>query len=101
MLDKIPPTPRNAPRPLPVMELAKWPPDDDDAGALPPAGGGGGIPAGGGYSGGGDGDFKKGRFAPIAVLVGIVAVAGLAGFLLLGAKKDAEKLTVEQAQDLK
>ncbi|HEX6763916.1 MAG TPA: HEAT repeat domain-containing protein, partial [Polyangiaceae bacterium] len=62
-----------------------------------------GIPAGGGYGGygGGDGDFKTGRFKPIAILVGIVAVLGFAGFMFLGAKKDAERLTIEQGEEKK
>ncbi|MDX2055902.1 MAG: HEAT repeat domain-containing protein [Polyangiaceae bacterium] len=78
------------------MTMAKWPPDDS-AGA--PAGSG--IPAGGGFGGGGfdggDGNFKKGRFAPVAILVGVLAVAGFAAFMLLGAKQDAKRLTVEES----
>jgi len=46
----------------------------------------------------GDGNFKKGRFNPFIILVGLVAVIGLALFLFIGLKQDAEKLTVEQAQ---
>ena len=46
----------------------------------------------------GDGNFKKGRFNPIAIIVGILVVAGLAAFLTIGLKQDAEKLTVEQAE---
>ena len=87
------------PPPLPPerVELAKWPPDDNDIPAGPP---GGFVPAGGGY-GGGDGNFKRGRFAPVAILVGVLAVAGLVVFLLIGAKQESEKLTIEQAEDQK
>lgn len=90
------PIPRNRPRPIPGADFAKWPPDDD----LPAGPPGGGIPAGGGYGGygGGDGDFKKGRFNPVAILVGVLAVAGLGAFLAFGMKQDAERLTVEQAE---
>jgi HEAT repeat protein len=86
---------------LPRVEAAKWPPDDDDA-AVPPAPSGG-VPAGGGYGGygGGDGDFKKGRFSPIAILVGVLAVAGLATFLMIGAKQESEKLSIEQGEEKK
>jgi HEAT repeat protein len=90
------PTPRP---PLPHHDLAKWPPDDDDIPAAPP-GPSGGVPAGGGF-GGGNGDFKKGRFNPIAILVGILAIAGLGIFLAIGAKQEQQRLTVEQAEDIK
>lgn len=88
-----------APRPRPpVVDLAKWPPDDDVP-AGPP---GGGMPMGGGGSfNGGDGDFKKNRFNPVAVLVGVLAVAGLGAFLAFGMKSDAERLTIEQAEQQK
>ena len=75
MLDPNLPHSTPAPKPplLPLVNAAKWPPDDDDVpGAPMPPGGGGFAP--GGY-GGGDGDFKKGRFAPVAILVGVLAVA--------------------------
>ncbi len=89
--------PASAPRPpLPQVDLAKWPPDDDGP-AIP-------APPGGGFPGSydmGDGNFKKGRFNPVVILVGILAVAGLAAFLLIGFKQDAEKLTVEQGEERK
>jgi len=85
---------RNPHQPSPRVDFAKWPPDDDLPGA--PAGGGG-VPAGGGYDSG-DGNFKKGRTAPIAILIGLLAVGGLGAFLALGAKQDAAKLTVEQGE---
>jgi HEAT repeat protein len=49
----------------------------------------------------GDGNFKRGRFKPIAVIVGLVAVLGAALFVLLGVTQEAEKLTVEQAMQEK
>ncbi len=79
------------------VTMAKWPPDDDG----PSAPAGSGIPAGGGFGGGGfdsgDGNFKKGRFNPVVILVGVLAVAGFAAFMLLGAKQEAKRLTVEEA----
>lgn len=83
--------------PPPMVHAAKWPPDDDgDApGALPP---GGGAP---GSFDMGDGNFKKGRFKPIAVIVGLLAVIGAGAFLFIGAQQEAEKLTVEQAMEQK
>lgn len=85
---------RNPNPPPPRVDFAKWPPDDDRPGA-PPAGGG--VPAGGGF-GSDDGNFKKGRTAPIAILVGVLAVGGLGAFLALGAKQEAAKLTIEQGE---
>ncbi len=87
-------TPARNPNPSPRVDFAKWPPDDGMPGI--PAGGGG-VPAGGGYDSG-DGNFKKGRTAPIAILIGVLAVGGLGAFLALGAKQDAAKLTVEQGE---
>ncbi len=49
----------------------------------------------------GDGNFKKGRFNPFVILVGFVAVIGLGLFLFIGVKQDAERLTVEQAEEHK
>jgi len=85
---------RNPNPKTPLVNFAKWPPDDDGP-AMPM--GGGGVPAGGGYDSG-DGNFKKGRTAPIAILIGVLAVGGLGAFLALGAKQDAAKLTVEQGE---
>jgi hypothetical protein len=85
---------RNPKQPPPRLDFAKWPPDDDMPGA---PSGGGGVPAGGGYDSG-DGNFKKGRTAPIAILIGVLALGGLGAFLALGAKQDAAKLTVEQGE---
>ncbi|HEY6728510.1 MAG TPA: hypothetical protein VI197_31080, partial [Polyangiaceae bacterium] len=97
MLDVNYPQPTANPVP-PRMDLAKFPPDDFDAG--PP----GGFPPGGGVPAGfdpGGGDFKKGRFNPWVIIIGLLAAGGLAAFLLLGAKQEAERLTVEQAQEEK
>jgi HEAT repeat protein len=93
------PAPTHVPTALPHVDLAKWPPDDDLPGAPPNPG----IPAGGGFGGygGGDGDFKKGRFNPAVIVVGLLMVLGAAAFLFIGAKKDAERLTVEQGEQIK
>ena len=98
MLDSNSPNLSPAPNrpPLPVVNLAKWPPDDDDLGA--PRAPGGGVPAG---FDSGDGNFKKGRFAPMAILVGLLAVGGFAAFMLIGGKQEAEKLTIEQGEETK
>lgn len=88
---------------LPQVRAAKWPPDDDDAGgAAPGAPAGGGLPSGGG--GGfdsGDGNFKKGAIRPVAILVGILAVAGLGAFLAIGMKQESTKIPVEKAEQMK
>ena len=94
-LSNLPEVPRPQP-PIGHVDLAKWPPDDDDdmPGAPPP---GGGAPAGGGFDSG-DGNFKKGRFNPIAIIIGILVVVGGIAFLAIGVKQDAKKLTIEQAE---
>jgi HEAT repeat protein len=81
--------------PLPEVQFAKWPPDDDLPGAPPSPGG---IPAG---FDSGDGNFKKGRFAPLAIAIGVLAVAGFAAFMLIGGKQEADKLTIEQGEETK
>jgi HEAT repeat protein len=85
---------RNPNPPPPRVDFAKWPPDDGVPGGLPA---GGGVPAGGGY-GSDDGNFKKGRTAPIAILIGVLAVGGLGAFLAMGAKQEATRLSVEQGE---
>lgn len=89
--------PASAPRPpFPQVQAAKWPPDDDGP-AVPPA-------PSGGFPGSfdiGDGNFKKGRFNPVVILIGVLAVVGLAVFLFIGFKQDAEKLTIEEAEQRK
>lgn len=93
--------PTTAPPPS-VIRAAKWPPDDDDLPAGPP---GGGVPAGGGggddFIGPGEGDFKSGRFKPIAALVFIAVLIGGGLFFFLGVKQSAEELSVEQAMERK
>lgn len=85
-----------APPPIGRVDLAKWPPDDGDAPAAPPPAGGG-APGGGSFDPG-DGNFKKGRFNPLTILVGVLALVGLVVFVAIGLKKDAEKLTVPEAE---
>lgn len=88
---------------LPQVRAAKWPPDDDDA-----AGPGPGAPAGGGLPGGGgggfdsgDGNFKKGAIRPVAILIGVLAVAGLGAFIAIGMKQESTKIPVEKAAQMK
>jgi HEAT repeat protein len=85
---QLPPALRRIPEPSEVLQAAKWPPDDDAFS------GGGGMPGAPSYSGGGgdDGNFKRGRFAPAAIIVGVLAVGGIAAALFFGGMKDAEKL---------
>ena len=80
-----------------IAQAAKWPPDDD---GLPGSMGGSSF-SGGGYGGGDDGNFKKGRFKPIAIILAFLAVgAGLAIFLI-GGTKQAEQLSAKQIADEK
>ncbi|AUX27634.1 hypothetical protein SOCEGT47_082300 [Sorangium cellulosum] len=78
-------------RPPPGLLAAKWPPDDDDLGGpgAPPAPGGGG----GGFAE--DGNFKRGRFSPVSILVGVLLVLGGAGAVWLGVKQESQKMSVE------
>jgi HEAT repeat protein len=87
------PIPRFHPGLMPagVVRAAKWPPDDGELPPGPVGGGGGGFDSG-------DGNFKKGRFNPIMIVLGILMVAGFAAFLLIGVKQDQKRLTVEEAQ---
>ncbi len=90
------PVPHEVPPPG-IADFAKWPPDDDDVPDPP----GGGVPAGGGGSmmGPGDGDFKKGRVGPVAIIVTLLVLIGGGAFFLLGVKQSVEELTVEQAAE--
>jgi HEAT repeat protein len=92
MLDRSQNRRAPAPRrpPPPSVLFAKWPPDDDDVPAGPP------VRAGGGGGSSDDGNFKRGRFNPIAVAIGVALVLLFAGFLYFGVKTDGEKLTTEQ-----
>ncbi len=74
---------------VPKVEAAKWPPDDD---ALPPGGGYPGTPGSPSFPGGDDGNFKKGRFGVAAVIIGILAVGGIASAVVFGSMKDSEKM---------
>jgi HEAT repeat protein len=84
------------------LELAKLPSDDDDLPDEAPAVGP--SPGGGGRVDLADlaaGDFKKGRFSVVAIAVGVILVAVLVVFLVVGIKKDAERIGVEEAEDEK
>jgi hypothetical protein len=79
---------------LPLNELAKWPPDDDE---LPGGAGGPSVPqgyGGGGDFGSGDGNFKKGAFKPIAIIIGLLLVVGGVVLAIFAAKGEAEKMSV-------
>src|SRR5690349_12751128 len=89
MLDRHPTTPSPEPRKLPPRVLfAKFPPDDDNLPAGPPA------PAGGGFAD--DGNFKRGRCSPVAIVVGILIALGAVAAIYFGVKSEGEKMTVEQ-----
>jgi HEAT repeat protein len=78
------------------LDFAKWPPDDDNlpAGPTLPAGGGGGMMAD-------DGNFKRGRFNPAVVVLGILIVIGGVAAVYFGVRTQAQKLTVQQIADEK
>lgn len=76
----------------PAVHFAKWPPDDNDLPGGPPVPAGGG---GGGFSP--DGDFKKGRFSPVAIIVGLLIALGGAAAIYFGVQTSEKKITVEQA----
>lgn len=73
------------------LDFAKFPPDDDD---LPPGPSGPAGSGGGGFAD--DGDFKRGRFRPAMVLLGVLLALGLATAIVFGLKQEQKKLTVEQ-----
>ena len=81
----------------PIRHAAKWPPDDD----VPT---GGGAPAGASYSGGGggmrggadDGNFRRGAFKPIAILVAVVLVLGGGVAIFMGVKGEQSKVNPAQ-----
>ncbi len=91
MLDRSQTPQKGSRKPPPSILFAKWPPDDDDLPAGPPAPAGGG---GGGFAD--DGNFKRGRVSPLAIIVGLLIVLGGAGALYMGAKSEGDKLTIEQ-----
>src|SRR5262245_49532102 len=42
-----------------------------------------------------DGNFKRGRFSPVALLIGLFLVAGAVFAVLFGINQDSQKMTVE------
>jgi HEAT repeat protein len=75
------------------LDFAKWPPDDNNLPAGPPAGGGGMAAD--------DGDFKRGRFNPAVVLVGILIVLVGGALLYFGLRAQTTKLTPQQIAEEK
>lgn len=80
---------------LPSLQAAKWPPDDDDMAAPP------GSMGGASFSGGDDGNFKKGRFKPAFIILGLLAVVAGVGIAVLGGAADAEKMSAKQIAEEK
>jgi hypothetical protein len=81
--------------PLPVVQMAKWPPDDADVAR----GGGGGYPGGLGDPGGGD--FKKGKVKPFVALgIVVLIAAGAALFLGVNTQLDKEQVTPDKVAKL-
>lgn len=78
---------------VPALQFAKWPPDDNDMGGgappVPAGAGGGGYPD--------DGNFKRGRFSAVGILVGILILAGGAAAVYFGLRTSETKITVEEA----
>ncbi|WP_437647092.1 HEAT repeat domain-containing protein [Sorangium sp. So ce362] len=72
---------------LPVKWAAKWPPDDSDLPGAPPAPGGGGFAD--------DGNFKRGRFSPASIVVGLLLALGAAGAIWFGVKQESQRMTVD------
>ncbi|HVY46315.1 MAG TPA: HEAT repeat domain-containing protein, partial [Minicystis sp.] len=90
MLDRRQNTPeRDSGKNLPPsLWAAKFPPDDEPVGGgVPPAPGGAGFAD--------DGNFKRGRFSPIAVVIALLLVVGGGAALYLGMKSEGEKMTQE------
>jgi HEAT repeat protein len=75
------------------LDFAKWPPDDDNPGAPP-------VPSGGGMAAD-DGNFKRGRFNPAVVVIGILIVLGGGALLFFGLRSQGDKLTPQQIADEK
>ena len=94
---KAPPPPRagRGPKRKDRLDFAKWPPDDDNLPAGPPA------PAGGGGMSADDGNFKRGRFNPAVIVIGILILVGGVAAVIFGVKSQGEKLTVQQIADEK
>lgn len=77
-------------------QAAKWPPDDDDLQGPP-----GSSPFGGGLPDPGDGDFKRGRFNPKAILAGFAIVAVAAVLAVFALKTEEQKLSQEEIAAIK
>ncbi len=94
---KAPPPPPRRGRGLKKdrLDFAKWPPDDDNLPAGPPA------PAGGGSMGADDGNFKRGRFNPAVIVIGVLLLVGGVAAVYFGVRTQGEKLTVQQIADEK
>jgi HEAT repeat protein len=92
------PTPPTKPA-LPIVLAAKWPPDDADL----PGGAGPAFPSGpGGFGPGDDGNFKRGAFKPIAIIVVIAIVIGGAVAAFMAFKTEGERKPKEQtAKEMK
>jgi HEAT repeat protein len=104
-------SPQPSPKFIPgKVDFAKWPPPDDDD--VPAGSPGGGVAGGGagGTGGGGnnfgvppspygqpEGDFKKGRFNPVTIILALLVLAGLAVALIFGLSKETERMSVPDA----
>lgn len=84
----------------PAHQMAGWPPQDPG----PPGGmSGGGAPlGGGGFDPGGfdpygadDGNFKKGRFNPVVILIGIALVIGGVILAVFAVKSSGDKMSID------
>lgn len=74
------------------QKFAAWPPpDDNQSGGMPP------VPAGGGGGFAEDGNFKRGRFSVVGILVGLLIVAGGAAAVYFAMRSSETKITVEEA----
>src|SRR5690606_20147767 len=91
---RLPDLPESLRRP-PSVQAAKWPPDDD--GMMPGSMGGASFSGGGGD----DGNFKKGRFKPVAIILGVLFAGAAAGIFFFGGMKDAERLSAKEIADVK